>query len=310
MRRRSDHDSVSFVGSASGIHFVQSVYNAVANEPSSNLSATVQSPDQDAVPGEDDQLPVNSVSRGTKEFWLPGEVCVIPPHIRHHAGLDTFERLLRWSQSFWDNWHPAYPFLHAPTVLEWFQTIASCGIVNMESNLDMHKIAIVRSIMSISLSDRRQLGELPSIELVPETLVFESFSKAIESVQSTLVNPPDLEALQALVSVELFLISILRHNAASRLGGLIVRMVFQMGLHRCPARYPTFSSHERELRQRLFWTIYCIDRHICQSLGSPLTLRDDDLDVCYFDKERHSAEGAHVPGRSTLNSAKEVSLTQ
>ncbi|WPG99819.1 Hypothetical protein R9X50_00263800 [Acrodontium crateriforme] len=287
MRRRSDqHESVSFVGSASGIHFVQSVYNAAANES----PGAIKSPDQDTVPGEDDQLPPSLVNRGANKLWKASEILESDEFSFERTGSGLFESLLEWSQSFWDNWHPAYPFLHAPTVLEWFQKVSEVGIPNIESCLDGHKIAILRSIMSISLADRRSCDEETKLEKVPHQLVFNSFSKAIESVQSTLVNPPDMEALQSLVTVELFLISILRHNAASRLGGLIVRMAFQMGLHRCPARYPTFTAQERELRQRLFWTIYCIDRHICHSLGSPLTIRDDDIDVCYFEKEVHIAD--------------------
>jgi hypothetical protein len=90
--------------------------------------------------------------------------------------------------------------------------------------------------------------------------------------------------------VQLFLVSMLRHNAASRLGGLIVRMTFQIGLHRCPVRYASFTTEDIQLRKRLFWTVYCLDRHLCQSLGLPLGIRDDDIDVCYLDLERHVAK--------------------
>lgn len=85
----------------------------------------------------------------------------------------------------------------------------------------------------------------------------------------------------------------LRLNAASRLGGLVIRMALQLGLHRCPARFPSFSAGEKEHRQRIFWSLYGIDRFICQSMGLPLSLHDDDVDVCYLSMERHS--GDHHP---------------
>jgi hypothetical protein len=125
---------------------------------------------------------------------------------------------------------------------------------------------------------------------IPQVLVFKSFTSAIDSVERTLSTPTTIKGLQAVVSVQLFLVSMLRHNAASRLGGLIVRMTFQIGLHRCPVRYASFTTEDIQLRKRLFWTVYCLDRHLCQSLGLPLGIRDDDIDVCYLDLERHVAK--------------------
>ena len=79
----------------------------------------------------------------------------------------------------------------------------------------------------------------------------------------------------------------LRLNAASRIGGLIMRMAVQLGLHRCPARFSAFTSSARELRQRVFWSLYAIDRFISQSMGLPLGLHDDDIDVCFPLAEHH-----------------------
>lgn len=82
----------------------------------------------------------------------------------------------------------------------------------------------------------------------------------------------------------------LRHNAAAKLCGVISRMMFQIGLHRCPARYARFDAEEVRVRKSMFWTIYSLDRHLCQVLGLPLGIRDDDLDVCYPDHEKHTAD--------------------
>ncbi|KAI8296231.1 hypothetical protein K4K56_006203 [Colletotrichum sp. SAR 10_98] len=95
------------------------------------------------------------------------------------------------------------------------------------------------------------------------------------------------EATQAALAIQLFLVSMLRLNSASRLGGLIVRMAFHLGLHRCPSRYPFFTKEEAHMRRRVFWCIYCNERFLCQALGLPLDIRDDDVDVCYPGEERH-----------------------
>ena len=184
------------------------------------------------------------------------------------------------------NWHPAYPFLHAPAILEYFEKLAHEGIPRLDSTPDLNFI-ILRSIISISLADRRQATTSDHVRF-PSELVFQSYEDAVDSLQSVLSRPTSLLCLQAAISVQLFLVSMLRLNAASRLGGLVIRMALQLGLHRCPSRYPSFSQSQRELRQRIFWSLYAIDRFICQSMGLPLGIHDDDIDVCYPTGERHN----------------------
>jgi hypothetical protein len=290
MRQSDGAHAPSFVGSSSGIHFVRSVYNALAK---SRMQLAPQTPDQTVVPGEEDQI-----SYSSKNLWSSD--------IIDTGGLldFNFDDLQIWSESYFENWHTAYPFVHAPTILEYLEQhvrpAAMADLCKYRSPL----FTVIRSIMSISLADRRQSGHT-SGRPVPAQLVFMSFKEAMESVQDMLFLPSSIDALQAVVSVQLFLVSMLRLNGASRLGGMIVRMAFQLGLHRCPTRYTGFGTEQAEHRRRLFWSITCIDRYLCQSLGLPLTIRDDDVDVCYFKEEKHASNGyrrATMDGRlTTLN---------
>ena len=268
----------SFVGSASGIHFVRSVYGAIRN-PNLTARIQVQSPESDIVPGEDDHLPLPAPD--TRRLWKDNEVT------SGHVSNLAFQDLVEWSGSYFANWHPAYPFLHAPAVLEFFEKISRDGLLS-QGSLEGFDMILLRSITSISLADRRQ-DRASIVPPPPAILVFQSYDSAVDSLQSALSRPVSIQSLQAAISVQLFLVSMLRLNAASRLGGLIIRMALQLGLHRCPSRFPSFSSSEKELRQRVFWSLYCIDRSICQSMGLPLSLRDDDIDVCYPSEERHQA---------------------
>ncbi|KAF2647909.1 hypothetical protein K491DRAFT_708989 [Lophiostoma macrostomum CBS 122681] len=267
----------SFVGSASGIHFIRSVYGSV-RQPQPSSGAQARTPEKDIVPGEDDYLS-SEVPGATRRLWKDDEVATAP--VFH---LDC-QDLIGWSSSYFTNWHPPYPFLHAPTVLGLFEKLQQNGVPPADTH-DNFEMITVRSIMSTSLADRRQ-SQICSEPRIPNVLVFETYDQAIGSLQRALSRPASVCSLQAALSVQVFLVSMLRLNAASRLGGLIIRMALQLGLHRCPNRFPSFSSQDRELRQRLFWSIYCIDRLICQSMGLPLSLRDDDIDVCYPSEERH-----------------------
>jgi hypothetical protein len=154
--------------------------------------------------------------------------------------------------------------------------------------------------MSISLADRRQTNS--SRKALPPALVFHSFNDAINSVQLVLMEESSILSLQALVSVQLFLITMHRYNAASRLEGLAMRMAFQLGLHRCPHR-TSAPNNESELRKRMFWSIYCIDRYICIRLGTPLGVRSDETDVCFPHDERHNEHVGEDAGMLRLRLA-------
>lgn len=289
MRREGDQRDATFIGSGSGIHFVKSVHSSMGRT-SRGARHPARQDDEDLVPGEEDALPNDSSQKDTDRLWDPSE-------ISNDLGMSAigFEDLVSYCATFFDYWHPALPFLHAPTVLEWYETIAKRPITDAEGVLSCNQMTIVRSIMSISLADRRQEIYNEARSPVPASLVFHSLQHALASAEPLLIAAPSMEALQAALSVQLFVVSMLRHNAASRLGGLMVRAVFQLGLHRCPVRFATFSRAECEMRQRLFWSIYYLDRYICQSLGTPITLRDDDIDVCPLNLERHSTQAVRLP---------------
>ncbi|KAL3419265.1 fungal specific transcription factor domain-containing protein [Phlyctema vagabunda] len=299
---KSGSVSASFVGSGSGIHFVRTVRRAFARNTQRQNNAGNEATDSELVPGEDDQLESPST------LWRADEISF--PEQEPRSGQDsqtaskyTFNDLVQWSRSYFDHWHPPFPFLRAPTFLESLEKAAGDGF----QRLDHTETTIIRALMSISLADRRQLpknGTRP----IPAHLVFQSTDDAIMALQPLIILPSSLPALQAIVSVQIFLISMLRLNAASRIGGLIIRMSFHLGLHRCPTRFEQFSTTDADIRRRLFWSIYSLERYISQSLGLPLDLRDDDIDVCFPDNEIHLASDATQGGQSSRGSQVETHL--
>lgn len=269
-----------FVGSGSGIYFVRTVYDILARstgQPSRGQSQLV--------PGEDDQLDdaresvlghANSPGTSARApFWRDDEITA------NHENI-SFEALIAWTRSYFAIWHPAFPFLHGPEVLETFERVAKDGI----ESLSGPDAAIIRAMMSVSLADARQLHrDIPSP--VPSDLVFLSLDHVASSVLFVLGTPASLKNIQAALCVQLFLVSMLKFNMASRLGGLVVRMAYHLGLHRCPRRYPNFSPHDVSMRKRIWWSFYCLERMVCQALGLPLDVQDDDVDVCFPSSELH-----------------------
>ncbi|GKZ79535.1 hypothetical protein AnigIFM56816_003734 [Aspergillus niger] len=230
MRESQNDGPATFLGSSSGIHFVRQVYNAFARR-----SAELQrARNRTSVPGEDDRLRRDSGdfnSHSTDDLWLREEL-----NITSEPSF-SFDDLASWTRRYFENWHPIFPFLHAPTVLKSMETLASQGMQAV-GRLDM---IIIRCLVSISLADKRQMkGSSANIEPVPVTLVFQSVHHIIQDIQSLLMEPTTIPLLQTTFCAQLTLTSLLRLNAASR------------------------------------------------ALGIPLSIRDDDIDVCYPGEERHS----------------------
>lgn len=284
MRESQNDGSASFLGSSSGIHFIRHVYDAFARR-SADLQEN-RARDRSSVPGEDDRLRGSGTTHDTDELWTREEV--------DHAPNPTFsfEDLVNWTRRYFENWHPIFPCLHAPTALKTMEILGGQGIRSIRW-LDL---IVIRSIISISLADSRQIG-VPGSKIgpVPATLVFQNVHHVMHDIQSLLSEPTTIPLLQAAFTAQLALTSLLRLNAASRVGGVITRTAFHLGLHRCPGRFSCFSSEEVDIRRRLFWSIYCLERYLSQALGIPLSIRDDDIDVCYPGEERHVSRAPKSP---------------
>lgn len=289
MRESHNAGSASFLGSSSGIHFIRHVYDAFARR-SADLQQT-RARDRSSVPGEDDRLRGSGAAHDTDELWSRNEL--------HHARNPkfSFEDLVNWTRRYFENWHPLFPCLHAPTVLKSMEVLCSQGPTSI-NRLDM---IVIRSIISTSLADSRQIMVSGSkIAPVPVALVFQTVHHVMHDIQTLLSEPTTLPLLQAAFTAQLALTSLLRLNAASRVGGVIVRTAFHLGLHRCPGRFSCFSSEEVDIRRRLFWSIYCLERYLSQALGIPLSIRDDDIDVCYPGEERHVSRVPKTPDDQRL----------
>jgi hypothetical protein len=295
MRNGGDPGLPRFVGSSSGIHFVRTVYGVLSRTTGQQLGVS------QLVPGEDDQLddprepagghPATLGTGARAPLWRSDEV--MPGVGSAAASNATFEAMIAWTRSYFEIWHPMFPFLHGPEVVDLLEQVANNGI----DNISAQDSAIVRAIVSISLADSRQLSaassNAPCPGPVPLDLVFYSLDHVASSLHFILGTPASLKNMQAALCVELFLVSMLKFNMASRIGGVAVRMAYHLGLHRCPRRYQNFNTHEVSMRKRIWWSFYCLERLVCQALGLPLDVQDSDVDVCFsYAVEHHQPPGS------------------
>ncbi|KAF2117417.1 fungal-specific transcription factor domain-containing protein [Lophiotrema nucula] len=83
----------------------------------------------------------------------------------------------------------------------------------------------------------------------------------------------DLDLMQYLIYETYFLMHADEPNAAYNVIGTACRLSFQLGLQR------RSTAADNHMRQRIFWTIYYLDRRISLSCGRPYGIRDSDIDV-------------------------------
>lgn len=92
-----------------------------------------------------------------------------------------------------------------------------------------------------------------------------------------------------ITTVQALLLLSKRDNGSGRmlhcwqLVGSATRMVIDLGLHRkaalmCKSKETTYGHIET--RRRVFWQAYIMDKHAAASLGRPVFLREEDIDVC------------------------------
>ncbi|KAK6355233.1 hypothetical protein TWF696_004347 [Orbilia brochopaga] len=266
-----------FAGSSSGICFLRTVCDAIAKVGTSENLTSAPAVNLRFIPGEDER---GGDSSGC--LWHASEVA-------NDIGVawPSFEELVALVSSFYiQGWHFLLPFLQADLVMQSLEDVCSDRDI---ARLSPPAVVCVRSIISISLLDRRQTVATESMKPLPSCLVFKSLEDCNENIHA-LLRDNSLNSLQGMLSAQLFMVSLMELRSASRLGGWIIRMAFDLGLHRCPCRYRrSFGEAEIAVRQRMFWSIYCLDRYLCQALGLPLGIRDEDIDVCLPNHEVHMA---------------------
>ncbi|KAK7918220.1 transcriptional regulatory protein [Apiospora marii] len=74
--------------------------------------------------------------------------------------------------------------------------------------------------------------------------------------------------------------------------GLAMRQCIDLGLHRKPRRAKSFFDHE--MKKRVFWTTYCLDRQLSISTGRPFAISDRDIDVEFPLDIDEATEGLEV----------------
>ncbi|KAE8353152.1 fungal-specific transcription factor [Aspergillus coremiiformis] len=288
------NEESQFVGSSSGVYFINTVRQAFSRnlDPRGTTSDQEFPQPEDTLVGSDhdrrsaaSSVQASPMPGGEQPFcqweYDPAMAAILgqaPP-------LETARELM---MVYFKVWHPLFPFLHGPTFLQAMELLYSdrSNTQSMPPPLDHRNTCwtvIFQCVFNLA-------SHLRPDRSLPRESQIESPSN-LHSLLTALTFRNDLSSLQALLASQLYLVTKMSLRTASTVGGCMLRSMMHAGLHRCPFRYRELSSHDRQLRKRIFWCAYAIDRYLSQALGLPLGIQDSDIDVC-----PPGAEDRHCPG--------------
>ncbi|KAJ5157142.1 uncharacterized protein N7482_008242 [Penicillium canariense] len=277
----SNEDS-QFVGSSSGVYFINTVKRAFSNGLDTSRSLETEFPTaEDTLVGAEDSPRLKrrratpSRANSASSPRAGGYSTEVAAYLGNAPPLDLAKELM---MAYFKVWHPLFPFLHGPTFLQAMESFYSSTLEepSSEDTSPDHR----RTCWTVIFQCIFNLGAFlrPDLELSPECRIHSPGS--MTALLGNFSTRHDIASLQALLAVQVYLVATMSLRLASTFGGCVLRSMLHAGLHRCPFRYAQLSSHDRQLRKRIFWCAYAIDRYLSQALGLPLGIQDSDIDVC------------------------------
>ncbi|KAI4722377.1 hypothetical protein E4T48_01314 [Aureobasidium sp. EXF-10727] len=162
--------------------------------------------------------------------------------------------------------HQHLPFLHEPTHMSLIEEMYAS---DEPDPVVAFQVYMVLAISSIMLS-RRDRVVLPSEGWAAMALLFFE-KKPLES---------SIRGLQCLLLLHVWGM----HSPATKLNiwylnYQCIAMVVDLGLQRDVTSAMSISPFDQEMRTRLFWVVYSLDRSLCTMMGRPIGLRDEACDL-------------------------------
>ncbi|CAG8950628.1 hypothetical protein HYFRA_00002837 [Hymenoscyphus fraxineus] len=225
------------------------------------------------------------------------------PHLAHRPLSPTFnisaDISKRLFQVYFATIHPMWPLLYKPLYTSLDYTYPSPGIPE----------SLVLAIFSIASCADRADNQGPDLERspdnYPEPQVF--FEEALNLLQQApgedrsrrLLNAfvPSISTCQVLAILALQQHGVAEYTRAALLCNLACGMAIELQLHRV---YEPNEPVEREIRSRLWWNLYILEKMISGEQGRPIILRVEESD-CPWPSTSESDEFELMPIQASPN---------
>jgi hypothetical protein len=178
----------------------------------------------------------------------------------------NIEHCIQLSAAYWENLHFQYPFLHKPTHMKLIDQV-----LNSETNSPVatFQVYMVLAISTTILSRR-----------VKAPLSSEGYCVTAMTYFDQVQLEGSLEGLQCLLLLQMYAL----HNPSLGLNVWYlsyqcIASVLDLGLQRDVRAGKNLSFLTQEMRTRIFWSVYSLDRTLATIMGRPIGLRDEGCEL-------------------------------
>lgn len=166
--------------------------------------------------------------------------------------------------------HLLYPFVHEPSFRSRYEHLWTG-----EQPKDLAWLAVVNVILAYGCEFCPHEN---GIQHEASVLI----SRAKRILLSRVFEDVGLDLAQALLLLCHYLQGALELNECWNLFGLAIRSSIAIGLHIDPSGDPSINTIEREVRKRVWWGCFVLDRTLCMKFGRPPSIAlDDAINVEY-----------------------------
>ncbi|RDW82596.1 hypothetical protein BP6252_03708 [Coleophoma cylindrospora] len=272
--------SCSFARSP-GVSETASGSNVNLQEPLSN-SGAIQSANGSARVSVSENTEANQISlHGAQPVKTGVPVHEVQEQIRHqnHGSLSRQIRQRipedaagrAFVNAYFRHIHRAYPFMDKAKLLEDVEAMGdmlTSGIENISTNLYM--------VMALGCYTMTRAGQVSDTISAKFKI---SQQGMLQVMQKSLSRPKDIESVQTLLLLGLYCLFDPTGLSPYMITALLASQVMSLGLSRKSLPEQWVLPSEIEMRHRLFWSIFTLDRMVSVSSGLPFNLHDENTDL-------------------------------
>ncbi|RDW60105.1 hypothetical protein BP5796_11711 [Coleophoma crateriformis] len=175
---------------------------------------------------------------------------------------------LRTINAYFANVHIRFPFLNELEILDLHKRRHELVEHSTENSFGLFKVLMVYAIGAAILRITETYNDTSSEVFVQAALLFNSVDR----------NYPSFQGIEAMALLVIYNLRSSSSSAAWYMIGLAMRTAVDLGLHR-EAYYKALTPRTAQMRRRLFWTVYLLERSVAWSLGRPFSIGEQDIDA-------------------------------
>ncbi|CAM1504477.1 Fc.00g020680.m01.CDS01 [Cosmosporella sp. VM-42] len=173
----------------------------------------------------------------------------------------------RFVDAYFRNVNRAYPFVNQVKIRRGLETLTDLSRRHRDPQL-----TLLYLVMAIGCTTLERAGQIPS-----DTT--RRFDVAYADIIQECLSTECIESVQILVLLALYSLFDPAGTSAYSIVGIAARQSMLLGLTRRSPDERTQPPGETELRHRLYWSIFVLDRMMAASQGLPVALIDENADV-------------------------------